>query len=101
MIITIRNCLLRSYMTNCSISKINVLGISVPANDNYLEAIEIYKKLIADVFYCLFFIYCLVFWPAGEKVATGMETIAWYRVIVLFMQMYKNHGNSNLVANKT
>lgn len=29
---------------------INELGISVPACDNYLQAIGIYKKLIADVF---------------------------------------------------
>lgn len=49
--INVSNCLLRSFMTNCSVFfHINELGIAVPACDNYLQAVGIYKKLIADVF---------------------------------------------------
>lgn len=75
MIINIRNCLLRSSMTNCTICYVNELGISVPAYDNYLQAIGIYKKLIADVFNVI----SILLLPAGQK-ATGKKSSSIYNI---------------------
>lgn len=82
-------------MTNSTIFYVNELGISVPAYDNYLQAIGIYKKLIADVFVVI----SILLLPAGQK-ATGKKAHPYiiYRVVqgnyIIFMQLYKNHGNT-------
>lgn len=62
-------------MTNSTIFYVNELGISVPAYDNYLQAIGIYKKLIADVFNVI----SILLLPAGQK-ATGKKSSSIYKI---------------------